>query len=222
MTSRFLPVLLGMFALTIVSGCSVLPERPAKATFMLPAPDIQQTSDHPIALTLRVLRPHSESPLEGTRILVNPNAQAIKAYAGAKWSKPTPVLIRDHWIDGMRQHGGFKAVVNETSAALSDLSLASDLTRFHIQYHRGQATVFIQLDAQLLDSRSRKIVAAKRFDVEQPIDDQPIDRVIAGFGRANQTLTEKLVAWSVSVSRGIHGETDPARPPSDIESSTTE
>ncbi len=189
--------------LVFVSGCSLLPARAAKSTFMLPAPELSPTGQPPAALTLRVLTPHADSPLNGTRILVNPEGQAIHAYGGARWSKPVPILARDHWIEGLRQTGGLKAIVNAASNATSDLSLSSDLTRFQISYLQGVPNVIIQVDAQILEEGSRNVVAARRFRTRQPIDDQPVESVIAGFGTASQTITEELVTWVLSVSRGL-------------------
>jgi len=222
MTFRFAVTLSGLLTLTLLNGCSLLPERPAKKTFMLPSPELATAVQPSTPITLRVLTPQAESPLDSAHILVNPEGQAIQAYGGARWSKPTPILIRDHWIEGLRQNGGLKAVVTDNSDAMSNLSLSSDLTLFQIHYRQGQPAVVIQLDVQLLQSGSRQVLAAKRFRVQQTTADQPIESVIAGFGEANQALTEKLVAWLLTVSRELYEETDQARPPSDRESSTKE
>lgn len=208
MMFRLTTLLASLMTIAMIQGCTVLPERSAKATYMLPSPNMQSGTETPVPLTLRVLTPQAESPLDGTRILVNPDGQAIQIYAGARWSKPTPVLIRDHWVDGLRQNGGLKAVVSETSDASSDLSLSSDLNSFRIQYQNGQPVVIIHMDAQVLDSRSRRVIAAERFEVEQSLDDEPIDSVVTGFGNASQALTEKLVAWLLAVSREVHKGSD--------------
>lgn len=221
MTVCFKTALAGLITLTMLfNGCSVLPERTAKQTFMLAGPDLTTTSGPVIPVTLRVLTPAAGSPQDGTRILVNPDGQTIQAYGGARWSKPIPALVRDHWVEGLRQGNGFKAVVSESSPATSDLSLSSDLTRFQVQYRRGQPQVIIKVDVQLLESRSRRVLAASSFLVEQSVADQPVESLVAGFGQANQTLTGQLVAWLDRVSRGFYEETGQARPLSDTESST--
>ena len=206
--------------LILISGCSLLPDRVAKKTFMLPAPELAPSGRLATNLTLRVLTPHAEEPLDGTRILVNPDGQTVQAYGGVRWIKPTPILIRDHWIEGLRQTGGFNAVVSETSSAMTELLLSSELTRFQVHYPQVGPEVIIQLDAQVLDSQSRRVIAAQRFRVQRPIADQPIETVVAGFGAANQAVTEKLVGWLLSVSRELYEETGQARPPSGTGSST--
>lgn len=212
MTSGSRPSLTALLTLVLLSGCTVLPERTAKNNFMLPAPELAPTGQQTVPLTVRVLTPQAESPFDGTQILVNTEGQSIRAYQGTRWSMPTPILIRDHWVEGLRQSGGFRAVVSETSDAMSNLSLASDLSRFQIYYDNDQPRVLIQLDAQILESGSRRVLAARRFRLSQPIADQPVEAVIEGFGKANQAITEELAAWLLSVSREIYQETDQTRP----------
>ena len=206
--------------LILISGCSLLPDRVAKKTFMLPAPGLAPSGQPTTTLTLRVLTPQAEEPLDGTQILVNPDGQTIQAYGGVRWIKITPILIRDHWVEGLRQSGGFNAVVSETSSAMSELSLSSELTRFQVHYPQGAAEIVIQLDAQVLDSQSRRVIAAQRFRVQWSIADQPIETVVAGFGEASQALTQEMADWLLSVSRELYEETDQARPPSGTGSST--
>jgi cholesterol transport system auxiliary component len=220
MIARIRSVLALSVTLVLLSGCTLLPERPTKSTFMLTNPDLSPKEQPPLPLTLRVLTPQAESPHNGTSVLVNPEGEIIQAYGGARWVKPVPVLIRDHWVEGLRQSGILKAVVSETSDARSDLSLASDLTRFQLRYDQGEPIIVIQLDAQLLESNSRQVLASKRFEVIHSVVDKPVESVIAGFGAASQIATEDLVAWLGSVSLGFHAGKDPARPPSDTESST--
>lgn len=212
MTSGLKLSLVSLLILALLGGCTVLPERTPKNNFMLPAPQLERTGQQAIPLTLRILTPQAESPFDGTRILVSPEGESIQAYRNARWNMPTPILIRDHWVEALRQSGGLKAVVSETSDAMSDLSLASDLSRFHIYYEKGQPRVLIKLDAQILESGSRRVLAARRFRLNQPITDQPVEAVVAGFGKANETIAKELAAWVLSLSRELYAETDQARP----------
>lgn len=204
MISRLTKLLPCLLAVALFQGCSVLPERTARATFMLPPPMILAISEDAIPLTVRVLTPYAESPVDSTGILVNPNGHVIQSYSGARWTRPAPDLVRDHWIDGLRQTGSLQAVVNETSNANSDLILSSDLNHFRIQYRSGKPIVVIQLDARILESRSRRVVAARRFEVEHAITDQPVEAVVSGFGEASQILTQDLASWLLTVSREVH------------------
>ena len=209
-----------LLVLVVLGGCSILPERAPKQTFMLPPPNLAALQAAPIPLTLRILTPHVEPPLNGSGILVNPEGQIIKAYKGARWQKPIPLLLRDHWIDGLRQAGRLAAVVHETSDADGDLSLASDLSLFHLKYPQNTPVVVIQVDAQLLESNTRQVLATRRFRVQQAVPDQPASALIDGFGAVSQALAKDLSHWLEGVTREYVRETDHPRPPSGTGSST--
>jgi len=202
-------------ALLLASGCSVLPERTAKETFLLPPPDFTASERQESGTTLRVLTPHTESPLNGTRILVNPEGHVIQAYSGARWAKATPMLVRDYWLESLRQIGNFNAVVHETSDASSDLSLSSDLTVFQLSLSANQqneAVVIIQADVQLLESESGKVWAARRFRIQQAASANPVNTLVSDFGSANRALAEALSNWLLEISREYSQETNQARP----------
>jgi cholesterol transport system auxiliary component len=219
------PLKTGMTALlaaALLAGCTLLPERAAISTFRLPDPQMPTADDAPVPITLRVLTPAATPPLNSTRILVNPRGLEVQAYSGARWSNSPPLLLRDYWIDSLRKNGSLKAVISDASSAGSELSLSSDLTRFQLVYQQGEPAVVVQVDAQLLETDSRRVLAARRFQSRQPVEDQPVEAVIAGFGVASERVTRDMVTWLHSVSRDFYGETDPARPPSGKESLTRE
>ena len=207
---RYLPaVLLSL----LVVGCTLLPERTARQTFELPAANAAKPSQQTLPQTLRILTPHTEAPLNGTHILVNPEGHTVQSYGGARWIKATPVLLRDAWIDALRKRQSFQAVVNETSDATSDLSLASDLNRFQLQYPGRRAVVAIQADVQLLESESGQVLATRRFDVAESVSDQPVEALIDGFGSASERLSRELMQWLETTTRQLSQETDPATQP---------
>ncbi|WP_150913666.1 ABC-type transport auxiliary lipoprotein family protein [Marinobacter halotolerans] len=211
-----------LLAATLLAGCTLLPERAAISTFRLPDPQMPTADEATVPMTLRVLTPAATPPLNSTRILVNPRGLEVQAYSGARWSNPPPLLLRDYWIDSFRQNGNLKAVISDASSAGSELSLTSDLMRFQLVYNQGEPAVMVQVDAQVLATDSRRVLAARRFQSRQPVEDQPVEAVIAGFAVASERVTRDMVNWLHSVSRDFYGETDPARPPSGTGSLTRE
>ncbi|MDI9245284.1 ABC-type transport auxiliary lipoprotein family protein [Marinobacter sp. CHS3-4] len=197
-----------------VSGCTVLPERTAKQTFLLASPDFEASPD-PLPFTLRVLTPDTEAPLNGTSILVRRDNHTIQSYRGARWAKAMPLLIRDYWLGALRQAGAFQAVIHDTSDANSHLSLISDLTAFQLEYHDGQEpgpTVVITVDAQLTESKSGDVLAARRFNVQERAQAKPVEDLVVRFSAANRALADELVQWAEAVSRDAFQETDQAKP----------
>jgi cholesterol transport system auxiliary component len=44
----------------------------------------------------------------------------------------------------------------------------------------------------------QRIVAAKRFEVRQPVSDTQVPAVVAGFGLAGDQLNKQVVDWVVA------------------------
>lgn len=180
-----------------LSACTLFPERPAHRVFQLPTPEMEATTAEPIDAALRVSTPQAVSPIDSTRILVKPDAHEIQAYQGARWSNKVPVIFRDYLLESFRQNGRLAAVVNDTSPARSDLTLAGDLVAFQAEYRDGRPVVRLQFDVQLIDERSRATVASRRFEASEPASGEDIEKVVEAFGRAGSSLTRQVVSWTL-------------------------
>ena len=200
-------------AATLLTSCTLLPQRAAQRTFQLPEFTVSSAEHKESELTLRVTTPLAESPLDGTRLLVMPGSSEIKAFRGVRWSKPLPSLVQDQLVEGLRQSGMFKAVVSDTSSALTDLALTTELSAFYLDAQNDPATVVLQIDAQVIDQGSKQLVAARRFSASQASRQEPVEEVVKGFGGASQTVTKDILSWLSTVIAKTSGETDQARQP---------
>lgn len=203
----------GLIVAATLTSCTLLPQRAAQRTFQLPEISLSAMQQHQADLTIRVTTPLAESPLDGTRLLVMPEGSEIKAYSGARWSKPLPSLVRDQMVDGLRQAKLVKAVISDASGAVSDLTLTSELSAFYMDARSKPMTVVVQLDAQLIDQGSKRVIAARRFSVVQPSPKEPVEEVLKGFGVASHTVTRDMVKWLANTIPQVPGETSPAKQP---------
>lgn len=181
----------------LFSACTLFPEQAAHRVFQLPGPDTGAASAESIDTALRVSTPHAASPIDSTRILVKPDAHEIRSYQGARWSNKVPVIFRDYLLESFRQDGRLATVVNETSPARSDLTLAGDLTAFQAEYQEGQPVIRLQFDAHLIDERSRATVASHRFTVSEAAGGEEIEQVVDAFGTASNELARQVVNWTL-------------------------
>jgi len=188
-----------LLALTLLfTGCSLVPEREPVRLFTLPEAALPAASSPAQALTLRVDTPSAGAPLDGSRLLVMPRPGELQAYAGARWRDDAPSLLRDYLITAFRRDGRLAAVVDDTSRARSDATLASHLEGFHSRYHDGNPQIVIRLEVQLLDEASREVLASRRMEVVTASRDESVDAVLAAFGRAADRLARELVDWTLS------------------------
>ncbi|MGM0702346.1 MAG: ABC-type transport auxiliary lipoprotein family protein [Pseudomonadota bacterium] len=182
----------------LLTGCSLLPEREPVRLFTLSEPSLSASADATRDLTLRVDTPSAGSPLDGPRLLVMPSPGEFQAYAGARWSDDAPKLVRDYLIEAFRLDGRLAAVVDDTSRARSDATLASHLGAFHSRYREGTPEVVARLEVQLLDESSREVLASRRIEAVVASEDDSLEAVVAAFGRASDALARELVDWTLS------------------------
>lgn len=192
-------------ALLVLSGCSVLPESETLAFYRLPEPAVaagQAEGREPeSSAVLRIATPYGNRAVDSTRILVVPEPERLSAYKGARWSDTAPVLLRDRLIESFRAAGAFRSIVTDSGSLGADLELSGDLSQFQVVYRSGQPVVTIVLDATLAQSASSRIIASRRFSIEQPVRGKEVPEVVQAFGIAVDGLAQRLLSWTRDQAR---------------------
>lgn len=193
----------------LLGACSLLPKAQPIDTYLLPPSTLtSQASGAPLSRTLSIARPQASQALDSTRIAVLPEGNRISSYKGARWADPAPSLLRDRLLAVLRSDGRFPAMVSDEQHLHSDLQLLGNLLSFQSEYRNGQPHAVIRLDAQLVDSASRHILASQRFEVSQPSSDARVDSLVAAFGTASDNLASELIRWLLT-SAPKAGQTAP-------------
>lgn len=196
--SRAVNTLALLVSLSLLSACSILPKSEPSNVYLLPAaPAVAASTAAPVSWSLRVAKPQAVMVLDSPRIAVVPEGSVISNYQGARWSDNGPVLLRDRLLDGFQADGRIHELSSDDAQLQADLVLVSDLRAFQSEYNGGQVAVVVRLDVQLVQSASRKIIAARRFDIRQPASSAGVADVVAAFGQASNSLSAQLVPWVV-------------------------
>ncbi|CAI8780876.1 ABC-type transport auxiliary lipoprotein family protein [Pseudomonas soli] len=185
-------------ALSLATACSILPQSGPVDIYRLP---VSQTarSAAPLDWSLRLNKPLASEALAGPRIAVIPQGDVISSYKGARWSDPTPMLVRNRLLDGFQRDGRVQRLSADDSNLQADYELGGELQAFQSEYRSGGAVeVVIRYDARLVQGRSQRILASKRFEVRQPLGSQQVPAVVAGFGTASDQLARQVIDWTVS------------------------
>jgi cholesterol transport system auxiliary component len=121
----------------------------------------------------------------------------ISVYQGVRWSDPAPVLLRNRLVDMFTQDASIASLSTDDSNLQADLELSSDLRSFQVEYQNGVPVVMIKLDARLVQTASRRIVAARSFDVRQTVEGTKVPEVVVAFGKATDTLAGQVRDWTL-------------------------
>jgi cholesterol transport system auxiliary component len=180
----------------LLGGCALLPTTEAPNVYLLPATPVA-AAPYAAALpeSLRIVTPQAERVLDSTHIAVLPRSNIITTYQGARWSDRAPRLLRNRLLDAFRTDGRFAGLSSDDAQLQADLELVGDLRAFQSEYVQGAPVVVIRYDAQLVDGRSRKIVATHRFDIRQPVAGKDVPQVVTAFGQATDRLANQVISW---------------------------
>ncbi|NWD58282.1 MULTISPECIES: ABC-type transport auxiliary lipoprotein family protein [Pseudomonas] len=197
--------LIAPVALALVSACSILPSpNPSDVYRLASAPATTQAA--PVAWSLRVTKPQTSEFLDSSRIAVVPQGDLISSYANSRWSDPAPVLLRNRFMDGFQRDGRVTLLSSDETNLQADYELGGQLQAFQSEYRGNAVEVVIRLDARLVRGSDQRIIASRRFEVRQPVGDNKVPAVVAGFGQAGDQLNKQVVDWVVA-----QGNTAPKR-----------
>ncbi|WP_046381530.1 ABC-type transport auxiliary lipoprotein family protein [Pseudomonas veronii] len=197
--------LIAPVALALVSACSILPSpNPSDVYRLASAPATTQAA--PVVWSLRVTKPQTSEFLDSSRIAVVPQGDLISSYANSRWSDPAPVLLRNRFMDGFQRDGRVTLLSSDETNLQADYELGGQLQAFQSEYRGNAVEVVIRLDARLVRGSDQRIIASRRFEVRQPVGDNKVPAVVAGFGQAGDQLNKQVVDWVVA-----QGNTAPKR-----------
>ncbi|PIA72423.1 ABC-type transport auxiliary lipoprotein family protein [Pseudomonas sediminis] len=191
-----------LLAAALLGACSILPQSEPLDIYLLPATTLPAQTQR-VDWSLRVNSPVSNQLLDGTRIVVLPEPGRVNTYQGVRWSERTPQLLRARLLDAFQDDGRIQALSNEDQRLQADLELVSDLRSFHSEYRDGIPYALIRLEVNLVDTRSQKIIASRRFSVSQAAGDTSITAVVAAFGKAADQLSRELVDWTLAEGQRV-------------------
>ena len=194
--------------LTLISACTIFPESEPLDVYRLPAAHAPASPASPATQpwSLRLNKLQASEALNRPTIAVIPQGDVISSYKASRWSDPAPVLLRNRLLDGFQRDGRVTLLSTDDSNFQADLELGGNLQAFQTEYQDTQASVVVRLDALLVRGYDQRILASRRFEERQPLNDVKVPAVVAGFGQASDRLTAKVVAWAVDQGQKLAPE----------------
>lgn len=195
-----------------LAGCSILPERKPVEVYLLPGPALAQAAT-PVGTvaaapaeagaqrwpwSLRITRPASAGHLAGRRIAVLPPDGRLSVYQGASWNDPAPLLVRNRLLDVFQADARLSALSSDDRILQADFEIDSDLRAFQVEYRSGAPYAVLRLDARLVRTDTGRIVASRRFDLQQPLAGTSVAQAVQALGQTSDALALALRGWAVA------------------------
>ncbi|MNP12633.1 hypothetical protein D3C76_1048770 [compost metagenome] len=194
--------ILPLTALLLLGACSILPKGEELMVYQLPVTGAASARGAEVDWALQINKPLASPLLDSTRIAVLPEGDRISAYQGVRWDDRGTLLLRDRLIDAFRADGRVGAVSSDDSRLITDLVLAGDLRAFQSEYRGGKVEVHILLEARLVRSDTRRMLASQRFDLREVAGGTTPAQVVAAFGLAADRLSAQVLDWTLAQGAG--------------------
>jgi cholesterol transport system auxiliary component len=184
----------------LLTGCAgMLPAQvEAPATYLLDArPDVQSARPRR-DLVLAVSVPRARAGYETAQMAYVRRPFELEYFTRSQWADAPSRMLAPLLARALEQGGGFRAVVQPPGGLPADLRLDTELVRLQHDFGTGPSRVELALSAQLVDLRSKRVLAMMEFEeVEIAPSEDAYGGVIAA-NRALQRMLARLVEFAAA------------------------
>jgi ABC-type uncharacterized transport system auxiliary subunit len=180
----------------LTAGCSVLPDPPPaakiyplRAMATVASPQIVSTR------TMSVAAPAMAQALAGTEIVWIKDGVIGYMERGA-WPSRTPDALQGLMVETIDRNGHVAAVLRAGEGARVDAELRWSVEDFQIVEDGSGLTARFAADINLMESRSRTIIASTRIDVVEPVLERSAPQAAAALARAGQKGASQISLWA--------------------------
>ncbi|HJV27915.1 MAG TPA: ABC-type transport auxiliary lipoprotein family protein [Aromatoleum sp.] len=200
--------------LALAPGCSALRQTAAPPPGFYSLDDAHLEARSPSASpatfsidkpTLIVNPPHAASGFDSQRIIYVREPHKLEYFARSEWVDTPARMLAPLIVSAVETRGGaFRAVLLTPSAATGDLRLDTEITRLQHDFTSQPSRVRFTLRANLVDNRSRRVLALHEFDeTVAAASETPYGGVIAA-NLAVQTVLEQLARFCADAAANWH------------------
>ena len=146
------------------------------------------------APTLIINPPHAAAGFDSQRIIYVREAQKLEYFAHSEWVDPPARMLAPLIVAAAVKTAAFNAVVTTPGAAAGDLRLDTEIVRLLQRFGSGPSEVRFTLRATLVDERTRRVLAAREFDMTLAAESEdPYGGVVAASRVVHEVLAQLAV-----------------------------
>jgi cholesterol transport system auxiliary component len=186
-------------AATLVAGCaSVLPERPPEPTLHVLASAPAVTAQARRDVVLEVAPPRASPGFDTAQMVYVERPYELDRFAKNQWVDTPARMLGPLLTQALERSGGFRAVVQSSAGVPADVRVATEIVRLQHDFSTRPSRVELTLRVQIVDLRTRRVVATQVFDDSEPAaSDDPRGGVAAANAALGRVLRQ-MVAFCVA------------------------
>lgn len=179
----------------LLSACSIF--EPIKTppmhyfTLAIPEPDWDCCAQQRGRTTILVNQPRSNAVYNNQRMIYIPACYQIQYFSQNRWADMPTQMLQSLLINSLQHTGYFQAIINTPSTTYYDWVLNTQLLSFQQEFLTVPSRFRIAMRAQLIDARTRHVIATDDFVVVQTAThDDPYGGALAANRATQQILNE--------------------------------
>jgi cholesterol transport system auxiliary component len=191
-----------------LSGCSasLLPKPPpAAARYTLDGPAAAPATLPAVAAVAGVVadsapvlllaQPSAAPGYDSVQMRYQRQPQQLEAFAFHEWVEPPARLLAPLMLQALQGTGAFRAVLLAPTSGTGALRLETELVRLQQDFSTAPSVVRLTLRAALIDTATRRVIAAQVFSATVPAGREgPVAGVAAAQRATQQVLAELATA----------------------------
>ena len=197
----------------LLAGCAVMGGAREQTTVYAPDPRVAPDPTWPRAdWQLSVDLPTAARMVDSVRIAVRPVPGELQVYKGAMWASTPIQQLQQALLHALEDSGKIAAVARQGSGIAADYRLELDMRRYEADYAGNSVpAATIEVNAKLLHSGDRAIVAARTFLKAVPANGTDAAQVADAFGQSLGEIVHDIAGWTLQ-SGVDHQRTEPPAP----------
>lgn len=197
--------LMGAFAALFLSGCiQVFPDQPSGAkTIVIRVDGLADIAAPDVDWQLIVERPTTSAELDKNVIAVQDQTETIRYISDAVLPDDLTEVLERATIDAFLESHKIKGVGGNGSGISADYILLSDIDAFGL-YVGGVGMLpdaQFELVAQLVEVKTRKVVAKKRFKAQATVPEKTVFLVANALNEVVTQVLRDVVVWALTTGR---------------------
>jgi cholesterol transport system auxiliary component len=192
--NSFAKVFISLLCFLLFSACSIFEpiKIPPMHYFTLALPDPNwDNCDQQGRCTILVNQPRANAIYNSQRMIYIPACYQIQYFAQNRWADTPTQMLQSLIINSLQHTGYFQAIINTPSTTYYDWVLNTQLLSFQQEFITIPSRFRIAMRAQLINARSRHVIATQDFVVTQTAaHDDPYGGALAANLAAQKILNE--------------------------------